>query len=265
MTLRTAIAAAGLALGLAAATATPAIAAGGETPPLANVPFSFKGPFGMYDRAAVQRGFQVYREVCAACHGVKYLAFRNLIDAGFPEEQARAIAAEYIVVDGPDDFGEMYERPGRLSDRIPSPFPNAEAAKAANNGAYPVDLSLITKARANGPAYLYSLLTGYEDAPHDVEVGEGLYYNPYFSGGQISMAPPLADDLVEYLDGTSATLDQMTYDVVTFLTWAAEPHMEQRKQMGLGVLIFLGVFTVLLYRSNRKIWKSVKQAQSPDT
>lgn len=246
------VAAAGVAL-LAAA---PALAAGDSAAPK-SPGFSFQGPFGTYDRGELQRGFQVYQEVCASCHSLKYFAFRNLQSIGFSEDQAKAIAGQYEVTDGPDGEGEMFERPGRLADRMPAPFANDNAARAANNGALPPDLSLIVKARAGGENYLYSLLTGYEDPPSDVEMGEGMNYNPYFGGAQIAMAAPLFEDGVEYADGTKASVEQMARDITTFLTWAAEPEMEARKGMGIKVMIFLVLLTVLLYMVKRKVWRDV--------
>jgi ubiquinol-cytochrome c reductase cytochrome c1 subunit len=243
--------AAGLVLG-----SLPAGAAGDAHAPK-SPGFSFEGPFGTYDRAALQRGFQVFKEVCASCHSLKYIAFRNLVEIGFSEDQAKAIAAEYEVTDGPDEQGEMFQRPAVLSDRIPGPFANDNAARAANNGALPPDLSLIAKARAHGPDYLYSLLVGYAEPPADVVMGEGMNYNPYFGGAQIAMASPLFADGVTYADGTQATVDQMARDVSTFLMWAAEPRLEARKQMGIKVMIFLVLLTVLLYMTKKKIWRDV--------
>jgi len=219
--------------------------------------WSFDGVFGSFDRAALQRGFQVYQEVCAGCHGIKYIAFRNLTEIGLSEDQVKAIAAEYEVEDGPDDEGEMFERPAILSDIIPLPFANDNAARASNNGALPPDLSLMAKARPGGPDYLHALLIGYEDEPDDVTLNEGMSYNRYFSGNQIAMPPPLDDDAVEYSDGTAATVDQMSSDVVHFMMWAAEPKLEVRKRMGIKVMLFLLVLTALLYASKRKIWARV--------
>lgn len=219
--------------------------------------FSFEGVFGTFDRPAAQRGLQVYNEVCAACHGLELVAFRNLGDLGYDDEQVDALAAQYTVEDGPDDRGDMYERDARAEDRFPSPFPNEAAARAANNGAYPVDLSLITKAREGGPAYLYALLTGYTDPPADVDLAPGQYWNEAYSGNQIAMAPPLMEGIVEYQDGTEATVDQMAYDLTIFLHWAAEPHMEERKRMGIAVVLFLVIFTGLLYATKRKIWQDL--------
>jgi ubiquinol-cytochrome c reductase cytochrome c1 subunit len=215
------------------------------------------GLFGSFDRAAVQRGFQVYREVCAACHGARYIAFRTLADIGYSEDDIKAIAAEYTVVDGPDDQGEMIERPGIPSDRIPSPYPNEQAAAAANGGKAPPDLSLLSKARAGGQDYIYSLLTGYEDPPEGVEVPAGGYYNAYFPGHIIAMPPPLSDDQVTYADGTPATVAQMSSDVAQFMAWMAEPKLEARKQTGLKVMLFLVVLTGLTFAMKRKVWADV--------
>lgn len=216
--------------------------------------WSFDGAFGSYDRAAMQRGFQVYREVCAGCHGLKRVAFRNLSDLGYNVDEIKAVAAEYDIQDGPNDEGEMFTRSGIPADRFPSPFPNDNAARASNGGALPPDLSLITKARTGGGNYIFALMTGYVDPPGDFELLEGLNYNAYFPGHQIAMASPLFEDSVEYADETPATIDQMSSDVAHFLTWAADPHMEARKGMGLKVIIFLLIMTGLFYASKRKIW-----------
>ena len=218
------------------------------------VDWPHEGFFGTFDRAAAQRGFQVYREVCSVCHGITYVAFRNLMALGFSEDQVRALAAEYTVVDGPDDTGEMFERPAVPADPIPAPYPNDQAARAANAGALPPELSLITKARHEGSDYMYSLLVGYEDPPADVEPREGLYYNAYFPGHWIAMPPPLFDGQVAYADGTEATVPQMAADVTQFLTWAGEPTLEQRKQTGIKAMLFLIVFTGLCYATMRKVW-----------
>ena len=212
------------------------------------------GVFGKYDKAAAQRGFQVYREVCAGCHSLNFIAFRNLADLGFSEDEVKAIAAEYEVTDGPDEEGEMFDRPAKPSDYFPSPFPNDNAARASNNGALPPDLSLITKARADGVNYLYSLLLGYGEPPADFELSEGMSYNAYFGGHQIAMAQPLDDDSVEYSDGTQATIEQLSSDVTTFLTWTAEPKLEERKGTGLKAMIFLVILTGMFYATKRKIW-----------
>jgi ubiquinol-cytochrome c reductase cytochrome c1 subunit len=248
--LRTAGAAA---LVLAASALGHAVQAAEEIDPI-EVDWPHEGIFGSFDRAAAQRGFQVYREVCSVCHGLTYVAFRNLMELGFSEDQVRALAAEYTVIDGPDENGEMFERPALPSDPIPPPYPNEQAARAANAGALPPDLSLITKARPEGSDYLYSLLLGYEEPPPDVEAREGMYYNLYFPGHWIAMPPPLQDGQVTYADGTEATVPQMAADVTTFLTWAGEPTLEQRKQTGLKTMLFLIVFTGLCYATMRKVW-----------
>lgn len=249
-TLVAAIAATGFAIGAAQA-------AGGSGKELKSPGWSHSGPFGTYDRASVQRGLQVYNEVCAACHGLKYVAFRNLMEIGFSEAQAKAIAAEKTVEDGPNDDGEMFERSAKLADRFPDPFPNAKAA-AAGFGIAPPDLSLMSKARGHGDDYIYSLLTGYgeKDAEGtDITCGEGSYGNPYFVAGScLAMSPPLAEDLIEYADGTPATVDQQAKDVTVFLAWAAEPHMETRKQMGVKVILFLIFLSVLLYLAKKRVW-----------
>ncbi|TNE39585.1 MAG: cytochrome c1 [Alphaproteobacteria bacterium] len=219
--------------------------------------FKHGGLFGTYDRAAAQRGLQVYREVCAGCHGLKRVAFRTLMDLGFSEDEVKAIAASYEFTDGPDKDGEMFQRPGKPFDKFPSPFANENAARASNGGALPPDLSLIAKARHDGDDYIYSVLTGFEDAPAGFEVPEGKHYNAYFPGHNIAMPPPLSDDSVEYSDGTKATLDQEAHDVSVFLTWAAEPKMEQRKQTGLKVILFLLVLAGIFYAVKRKVWSDI--------
>ena len=245
-------AAALVALGLAA---SPLRAAEGNALPAQD--WSFGGIFGTFDRGELQRGFQVYQEVCAGCHSLNYISFRNLSDLGFDALEVEAIAAEYEVEDGPDDDGEMYTRPARPADRIPGPFANENAARASNNGALPPDLSLMVDARSGGADYLYAVLTGYGDAPSGVNVAEGMEYNAYFPGHQIAMPPPLSDDGVEYADGTKATAAQQARDITAFLAWATEPNMEQRKRMGVMVIIFLLVMTGLFYVSKRKIWADV--------
>lgn len=218
----------------------------------------FDGMVGKFDRQAIQRGFKVYKEVCSACHSVHRIAFRNLAEIGFSEAEIKSLAAEYNISDGPNDEGDMFERPGRSSDHIPGPYSNEKAARASNNGAYPPDLSLIIKARVDGPNYVYSLLTGYHTPPAEFIVGENMHYNPYFAAGgkQLAMTPPLtADGQVSYSDGTISTVDQMARDVVNFLQWVAEPEMEKRKNLGISVMIFSIIFTVLFYLAKRKIWK----------
>ena len=221
--------------------------------------WAFDGIFGRFDMQSVQRGFKVYREVCATCHSLKRISFRNLTEIGFSEGEAKTIAAEYQIVDGPNDDGEMFERSGKIFDYIPGPYKNDNMAKAANGGALPPDLSLIIKARHDGANYVYSLLTGYEDAPANVTVGLGLHYNPYFSGGQIRMTPPLIKEgQVSYQDGTNPTVDQMARDIVNFLQWAAEPEMQKRKSMGLKVVIFLSLMTAIFYIAMKQIWRDIQ-------
>jgi len=219
----------------------------------------FDGITGKFDFQTIQRGFQVYREVCAACHSIKLLYYRNLKNIGFSENEIKEIAKNYMVKDGPNDQGDMFERPAAPSDHFVGPYPNEQVARASNNGAYPPDLSLMVKARHDGPNYLYSLLTGYQTPPVDVKVPDGLYYNLYYPSRQIAMPPPLSDNLITYLDGTKATTEQMAYDVVNFLQWASEPEMEQRKLMGLKVIGFLIFFTVISYIAKNRIWNKLEK------
>jgi ubiquinol-cytochrome c reductase cytochrome c1 subunit len=234
----------------------PAYAAGDAVPP-PDIQWSFDGPTGTYDKAALQRGYKIYREVCAACHSMKRVAFRNLSALGYSEDQIKAIAAEYTVTDGPNDEGEMFDRPARPSDHFKSPYPNDNAAKSVNNGALPPDLSLITKARHGGADYIYGILTGYEDAPHGHALQPGQHWNKYMPGHVIAMAKPLSDGQVAYEDSTPQTVDQYARDVAHFLTWAAEPEMEARKRMGVKVILFLIVFAGMMYAVKRKIWAKV--------
>ncbi len=220
--------------------------------------WSFDGVFGTFDRAALRRGHQVFSEVCAGCHGLELVAYRNLQEVGFSADEVRQIAAEFEVEGGPNDEGEMYMRPALPFDHFVPPFANRQAARDANNGAMPPDLSLIVKARKGGADYLYALLTGYrEEPPENVEMNEGMSYNEYFPGHQIAMPAPLYDESVEYEDQTKATVEQMSSDVTTFLAWAAEPEMETRKSMGLWVIVFLVVFTAMLYALKRRIWSDL--------
>lgn len=285
-----------------------ASASGGKVEPYKSVDWSFDGPFGTYDKDSVQRGFQVYRQVCSSCHSVKLLAFRNLGDKGGPYDVAachkegegeakavnckdpsanpiiKALAAEYQVTDGPDDSGDMFQRPGIPSDRLPKPYPNEQMARIANGGALPPDLSLIVKARKDGADYIYSLLTGFEPAPETVNVAATQHYNPYFAGdmtqllkeeyrneeghpkegvevphgGVLAMKPPLSDGLVEYADeATPETLDQYSKDVVNFLAWASEPKMEQRKRLGFMTVAYLLILAGVLYWSYKALWSKV--------
>jgi ubiquinol-cytochrome c reductase cytochrome c1 subunit len=230
------------------------VARASETPELPDKSWSYEGVFGTYDRAALRRGFQVYRESCSFCHSLSFVAYRNLADIGFSEEEVKQIAAEVEILDGPNDEGQMFRRPGRPADHFASPFLNEIEARAANNGALPPDLSLITKARKGGADYINALLLGYQDEPPEgVELGDGMLYNPYFPGGQIAMPPPLVEEGVEYADGTPATLEQMAEDIITFLAWAANPEMEARKSLGVKVILYLLVLTGLLYAVYRKI------------
>lgn len=235
---------------------TIAVAAGDAEKPEAQ-DWHFSGPFGTFDVASIQRGLQVYLEVCSACHSLNQVAYRNLIDLGFNADEVKAIAANFEVTDGPDEEGEMFERTAVPSDSFVSPFANANAARAANNGALPTDLSLLAKAHPGGTDYIHAVLTGYQDPPAKFELGEGLNYNPFFSGKQIAMAAPLFEDGVEYTDGTKATVEQMAWDVSNFLHWAAEPEMEQRKRIGWKVVLFLLVLSALLYATKRKVWSNL--------
>lgn len=253
---------------------------GHDTPQPPRQKWSFAGSFGKYDRAQLQRGFKVYREVCQNCHGMTLLSFRNLAEAGgpgFSAAQAAAVAAEYKIKDGPNDAGDMFERPGRPADRFPSPFPNENAARAANGGAYPPDMSVIAKARTyergfpwfvfdalpftqyqeHGPDYIHALMTGYAQAPAGMTMPAGMNYNKFFPGHMIGMPPPLQEGQVTYDDGTKGTIDQYGKDVSAFLAWAAEPHMEARKRIGLQVMLFLILFAGLVYFTKKKVWSSV--------
>jgi ubiquinol-cytochrome c reductase cytochrome c1 subunit len=259
--MRTIVAAVALlaSLALIAGTSAPANAQE-ERPEPPSQHWSFDGVFGTFDRAALQRGFQVYKEVCSACHSVRYLYFRDLTALGYSEDQIKGIAAAWPqqVTDGPDDTGQMFQRPARPSDRIPGPFPNDQAARAANNGALPPDLSLMAKAREGGPNYIYAILTGYTDPPANFKMMPGMYYNTYFPGHQIAMPPPLNPDQVTFADKTPATVAQMAHDVASFLMWAAEPNLEERHRIGLKVMLFLLVTTGVFYAAKRKIWSRIR-------
>ena len=223
--------------------------------------WSFKGFFGKFDRASLQRGYQVYTEVCSACHSVKYLSYRNLSQPGgpeFSEQQAKIIASQFEVIDGPNSEGEMFTRPARLSDKFVGPYANEQAATAANGGAYPPDMSVLVKARKGGASYIYSILLGYDDPPPDVSLEDGVYYNTYMSGNKIKMSKPLSENLVQYSDGTQASEEQMAKDVSTFLAWAAEPNLEQRHKMGFRAVLYLIIITILVYFSMKKIWSSIE-------
>ena len=265
---------AGSLLGLAAV-AQPVLAAdeqSHETPAPPRVKWSFSGPFGKYDRAQLQRGLKVYREVCAVCHGLKYVAFRNLADLGYSEAQVKAIASEYKIQDGPNDQGDMFEREGRPADYFPTPWPNENAARARYNGV-PPDMSVLAKARGyergfpwfifdiftqfqeHGVDYIHALMTGYrEKPPAGFTLPQGSFYNEYFPGHAIAMPPPLSDKRIDYTDGTPTTVDQLAKDVSAFMMWAAEPHLEARKRIGFQVMIFLIVLAGLLYFTKKKVW-----------
>ncbi|HEX2581000.1 MAG TPA: cytochrome c1 [Dongiaceae bacterium] len=237
-----------------------------ETHEVPRQQWSFQGVFGQYDRPALQRGFTVYRQVCSGCHSMSLLSYRQLAGIGFDENKIKQIAAEVQVPDGPNDQGEMFERPGKPFDRFKAPFANEQAARAANNGALPPDLSLIAKSRAGkgfvgheGADYIYALLTGYTNPPPGVTVAENMHYNRAFTRGahQIAMPPPLQDNSVTYEDGTPATLDQQARDVAQFLSWASEPHLEERHRYGIRAVLFLLIATGLAYAAKRKVWSAV--------
>jgi len=222
------------------------------------LPWNHKGYMDSLDHESVRRGYQVYKQVCSACHSMRYLAYRNLVDIAYTEDEAKAEAAEIQVMDGPDENGEMFERPGKLSDYFPKPYPNDAAAAAANNGAIPPDLSYIALARHGGEDYIYHLLTSYCDPPAGIELREGQHFNPYFLGGAIGMAPPLYNEVIEYDDGTPATQSQLAKDVCTFLVWAGSPEFDMRKKMGLKVFVVLSLlFGGSLYVKRHK-WSVLK-------
>ena len=232
-----------------------------EKKKLLKTDWSFKGYFGKFDRASLQRGYHVYTEVCASCHSMKYLSYRNLAEEGgpeFSEEQAKAIAANFEVTDGPNEDGDMFTRTARLSDRFVNPYENDKQAMASNGGAYPPDMSVLVKARSGGADYIYSLLLGYENPPNDVILDEGVYYNKYMYGNMIRMPDPLSDDLIQYNDGTKATKEQMAKDVTAFLAWAAEPHLEARHKIGFKVIIYLIIITLLTYLSMKRLWSRIE-------
>ena len=259
-----------------------ALAAGHPLPPK-DVQWSFEGPFGKFDQIQLQRGYKVYREVCSACHAMHLVSFRNLGDKGGPfyndkyknsndNPWVKAIAKDYEVADIDSETGDVIKRPATAADRFPSPYANEAAARAGNGGALPPDMSLLAKARSGGPEYIYSLLTGYKDPPAGLKVGAGQHYNPYMAGdltsawsgshehvppgGYIAMAAPLKAGLVTFDDGTKSTVDQQAKDVTAFLMWAAEPKMEERKKMGFAVILYLLMFSGLLYAAYRQVWKN---------
>ncbi len=232
-----------------------------EKKKLLKTEWSFKGFTGKFDRSALQRGYQVYTEVCASCHSMKYLSYRNLAEKGgpeFSEEQAKAIALNFEVTDGPNDDGEMFTRPAKLSDNFVNPYQNDKEAAASNGGAYPPDMSVLVKARSGGANYIYSVLLGYEDPPSDIVLDDGVYYNKYMYGNKIKMPKPLENGQLEYNDGTEATEEQMAKDVVTFMAWAAEPHLEARHRIGFKTIIYLIILTILAYFSMKKLWSRIE-------
>jgi len=223
-----------------------------------HLPWSHNGVFDSLDHASIRRGYQVYKQVCSACHSMRFLAFRNLVDVAYTEEQVKAIAADINVVDGPNDSGEMFERPGKLSDYFPKPYDNDQAAAAANNGAIPPDLSFIALARHGREDYIYHLLTSYCDPPAGVNLMDGQHFNPYFPGGALAMAAPIYNEIIEYDDGTPATQSQLAKDVATFLTWAASPEHDLRKKMGLKALTLLSIIGGFVYYMKRSKWSVLK-------
>ncbi len=235
-----------------------------ETIKIPKYEWSFKGITGKFDRSSLQRGYQVYTEVCASCHSMNLLSYRNLGEKGGPEfsvNQVKAIAANFEVTDGPNSDGEMFTRPARPSDKFVSPYPNIQSAMAANGGAYPPDMSVLVKARKGGADYIYSVLMGYTEAPEGFELEEGVYYNKYMDGNKIKMSNPLSDDLISYSDGTKATQAQLAKDVTTFLTWSAEPHLESRHKLGFKVIIFLTILSILVYFSMRRLWSRINSEE----
>ncbi|MDC6465728.1 cytochrome c1 [Pelagibacteraceae bacterium] len=229
--------------------------------------WGFNGLLGTFDRASLQRGYQVYQEVCSGCHSVKHLSYRNLSEKGGPEfsiEEAKAIASQFEIEDGPNSDGEMFMRPARLSDKFASPYANVEASTVANGGAYPPDMSVLAKARAGGADYIYSLLLGYEEAPVDFELDDGVYYNKYMPGNKIKMSEPISDGVVEYSDGTNATKAQIAKDVTAFLVWASEPHLESQHRMGFKTIIYLIILITLVYMSKQKVWSRFNSKETDE-
>ena len=219
--------------------------------------WTFNGITGTFDNASIQRGYKIYREVCSGCHSMNLLYYRDLIDIGFSEDEVKAIAAEYTVMDGPNDEGEMYEGPARPADHFVSPFINEQEARASNNGSYPPDLSVITKAKKNGPDYIYNLLLGYEESPDDFDLGEDMYYNKWKEGNQIAMSQPLDEGYVDYDDGTENTLPQLAEDLTTFLVWSAEPELEIRKNLGIKIILFFLILGFIIFLAKQKLWREI--------
>jgi ubiquinol-cytochrome c reductase cytochrome c1 subunit len=226
--------------------------------PLMKQEWSFNGMFGKYDKEQVQRGFQVYKDVCSACHAMQYLAFRNLADLGYSDAQIKTLAAQYQVEDGPDENGDMFKRPAKASDYYPKPFANDQMARASNGGALPPDLSLMAKAREGGPDYVYSLLLGYDEPPAGMTLGAGMNYNKFFPGRQIAMAKQISDGIVTFADGAPNDAQHIAKDVSAFLQWVAEPKLEARHNTGFRVMLYTLLFTILAYAAKRHIWARVK-------
>lgn len=245
-------------------------AAGGSDYKMEHQHWHFNGPFGTYDRAAMQRGYQVYREVCAACHQLKHLSFRHLGDKGAPfydedfknpndNPLVKNFAADWLINDIDPETGDPVERTGIPADKFPAIYPNDPAARGSNGGAIPPDLSVMVAARNNGADYLYNLLVSYgKEVPHDMSLSSGTHYNPVMDGGKIAMAAPLSEDIIEYADGTPATVEQMAKDVTEFLAWSSDPKMEHRKSLGLGVMLYLLILTALMFVSYKRVWRNVK-------
>lgn len=284
--LHTALLAAGvLAFAAVGGAVTDPARAAGESAPIEKQEWTFAGPFGYYDEDQLRRGFKVYNQVCASCHGMRFLKYRDLMDPdgpNLPEAQAEAVAAQYTVMDGPDDQGQMFERPATLQDTFASPYKNDKEAALVNNGVVPPDLSLMAQARGissdvawymspvviaqdlltmyaeQGPDYIHALLTGYEEPPEGEAPPAGLYYNVAFPGQQLAMPQPLYPDSVPYPEGVPTTVEQYSRDVTAFLMWAAEPTLEERKQLGAKVMLYLFILAGLLYMSKRLLWKRIK-------
>jgi len=242
---------------VATALAQPVFASDATLHPPA-MPWSHNGMLSSLDHASIRRGYEVYKQVCAACHSMKYLRYRELVNVIFTEDEAKAEAEEAMIEDGPNEDGEMFERPGKLSDAFPSPYKNEQLARLANNGALPPDLSYIVLARHGGEDYIFSLLTGYSDPPAGVKLMEGQHFNAYFPGGAIGMAQALYNEIIEYSDGTPATQSQLAKDVATFLKWAGEPEHDKRKLYGLRALIIFSIFLAVSYYKKRQVWSVLK-------
>lgn len=233
-----------------------AFASSGLAPPVQD--WNHRGPFKGFDYASVRRGYSVYKQVCSTCHSLERIAFRNFVGTVMTEEEAKAAAASADVQDGPDEYGEMFMRPGKLSDSLPKPYANENAARFSNNGALPPDLSLITKARVGGEDHVFAVLTGYREPPTGIQLRDGLYYNPYFPGGAIAMTAPLSDGQVDYEDGTENNTSQMAKDVTTFLAWAAEPENDERKRTGLKSVLIFSLMLLPTYFFYKQKWTVVK-------